>query len=293
MSVRSMTGFGRGAAAGGGLRVEVEASSVNRRQLDVATDLPRALATLEAAVQEQVARAITRGRVQVAVHVRRTRAAGAEAVRIDRARAAACVRSLREAAASLKLKDDLSASLLLQLPGVVVPAAPEEDGKTLQPLLERALAQALRAHGAMRLREGRALGRDVQAKLARMHELADEIGALAPEAVARYRANLRARIAALAAEQVPAERLEREVIVFAERADISEELVRLRSHFAQADGLLRAEAPAGKALDFLAQEFLREVNTIGSKANDAAIAQRVVLFKTELDRFREQVQNIE
>ena len=294
MSARSMTGFGRGVAVRGGLRVEVEISSVNRKQLDVVLNLSKSLAALESRVHEAVGRVLSRGRISVVVNVRESDQQRRESVRVDEALAGAYLKVLRASAKKHKLPDDLSASALLGLPGVVRLESPEDDVESIWPIVQRAVQQALKEIDRMRASEGQALAHDLEARIQLKLGLLAEIRQHAPAAVARYREALRQRIQALRLEtEIPVERLEREVVMFAERADITEEMTRLDSHLRQAAGLLRGKEPSGKALDFVAQEMGREINTIGSKANDAEIARRVVLFKTELDRFREQVQNIE
>ena len=294
MSVRSMTGFGHGTAQSGGLRVDVEISSVNRKQLDIGASLPKALGQLEVRIHEAVGRALHRGRVSVDVAVRGSPELRRKAVRVDHRLAGAYLAELRRAAHLLKVSDDLGASLLLQLPGVLHVETIEDDVGRIAPLLDRALGRALQKLTRMREREGAALARDLLRRVDAMERIARDLRQLAPEAVARHRVALLERLASVRAEvSVPDERIEREIILFADRSDVTEELTRLASHFDQARGLLRRREPAGKALDFLAQEMYREINTTGSKANDAAMAGRVVLFKTELDRFREQVQNIE
>lgn len=294
MSARSMTGFGRGAVASGGLHVEVEISSVNRKQLDIGLSLPRSLGQLESRVHDEVARALSRGRVTVDVSVRGSAELRRRAIRVDERMAAAYAGALRRAGRRLRLADDLSLSHLLAWPGVVHVETLEDDAEAIWPLMQRALCGALRELGRMRAREGRALARDLTRRLRAMSRLVAEIRRRAPGAVARYREALRSRLASLAREvQVSDDRIERELMIFADKSDITEELTRLLSHLQQAGTLLAGSEPAGKALDFLAQEMYREINTTGAKANDAGIAQRVVLFKTELDRFREQVQNIE
>ncbi len=294
MSVRSMTGFGHGTARAGGLRVDVEISSVNRKQLDISINLPKALGQLESRVHEEVAHALHRGRVSVDATVRGSPELRRKAVRVDDRLAAAYLAELRRAARTLKVADDLGATLLLQLPGVLHFETMEDDVERIWPLLEQAVRGALGALSRMREREGGALARDLLKRITVMERLVADLRKLAPQAVARYRSALRERIASVKESAgIPDERLEREIIMFADKSDVTEELTRLASHFDQARGLLRRREPAGKALDFLAQEMYREINTTGSKANDAAMAGRVVLFKTELDRFREQVQNIE
>ena len=295
MSLMSMTGRGTGAAAGRVARVEVELSSVNRKQLDVEVGLPRFLAAWESRVQEQIRGAVARGRVTGEIRVAWTEAAQASGVRVDLGLARAQAGALRAAAEKLGLRDDLQATDLLTLPGVVVVEHGARDLAALAPVLEKALAAALANLQGMRKKEGAALGRDLRARLGVLRKLAGEIGARAPGVAEAYRENLRRRIeAALPGTDLAGdERLLKEVALFADRSDITEELVRLASHLEQAEGLLKAGGVVGRTLDFLVQEMGREINTMGSKANDGEITRRVIAGKAELERFREQVQNIE
>ena len=291
----SMTGRGTGAAAGRLARVEVELSSVNRKQLDVDVGLPRFLSSFESRVQELVQGRLSRGRVSGEIRVAWAEAAQAAGARVDLGLARATVTALRAAAKKLDLPDDLKASALLSLPGLVALEHGERDLETLWPSVRKALDTALAKLQAMRKKEGAALGRDLQGRLATLRTLVGEIAARAPGVAETYRANLLKRIAAAlpGADLAGDERLLKEVALFADKADVAEELVRLDSHFRQADGLLKTGGVVGRTLDFLVQEMGREINTIGSKANDAGIARRVVACKAELERFREQVQNIE
>ena len=291
----SMTGRGTGAAAGRLARVEVELSSVNRKQLDVDVGLPRFLSSFESRVQELVQGRLSRGRVSGEIRVTWAEAAQAAGARVDLGLARATVTALRAAAKKLDLPDDLKASALLSLPGLVALEHGERDLETLWPSVRKALDTALAKLQAMRKKEGAALGRDLQGRLATLRTLVGEIAARAPGVAETYRANLLKRIAAAlpGTDLAGDERLLKEVALFADKADVAEELVRLDSHFRQADGLLKTGGVVGRTLDFLVQEMGREINTIGSKANDAEIARRVVACKAELERFREQVQNIE
>ena len=295
MKLMSMTGRGAGAAAGRLGRVEVELSSVNRKQLDIDVGLPRGLASFAARVQARLQARLSRGRVTGELRVTWAAAAQAAGARVDLGLAQAHVAALRAAAKKLGLPDDLKASALLALPGLVTLEHGEQDLEALWPVAERALDAALAKLQAMRRREGAALGRDLRARVAALRRLAAEIGARAPAVAAAYRANLQQRIAEAlpGADLAGDERLLKEVALFADKADITEELVRLASHLDQAGGLLRAGGVVGRALDFLAQELGREINTVGSKANDGEITRRVVAFKAGLEQFREQVQNIE
>lgn len=291
----SMTGRGTGAAAGRLARVEVELSSVNRKQLDVDVGLPRFLSSFESRVQELVQGRLSRGRVSGEIRVTWAEAAQAAGARVDLGLARATVTALRAAAKKLGLPDDLKASALLALPGLVALEHGERDLETLWPAVRKALDAALAKLQAMRRKEGAALARDLQGRLATLRTRVGEIAERAPGVAATYRANLLKRIG----EALPGtdlagdERLLKEVALFADKADVAEELVRLDSHFRQADGLLKTGGVVGRTLDFLVQEMGREINTIGSKANDGEIARRVVACKAELERFREQVQNIE
>ena len=295
MKLMSMTGRGTGAAAGRLARVEVELSSVNRKQLDVDVGLPRFLVAQESRVLETVQGRLSRGRVTGEIRVTWAEAAQAAGAKVDLGLARATVGALRAAAKKLGLPDDLQASDLLSLPGLVALEHGKRDLDALWPTVRQALEAALAKLQAMRKKEGAALGRDLRARLGILRKLASEIAVRAPAVVAAYRANLLKRIAAAlpGSDLAADERLLKEVAFFADKADVAEELVRLDSHFRQADDLLKRGGVVGRALDFLVQEMGREINTIGSKANDAEIARRVVAAKAELERFREQVQNVE
>ena len=295
MSLMSMTGRGAGRAAGRLARVEVELSSVNRKQLDVDVGLPRCLAAQEARVQERIRNRLSRGRVTGEIRVTWTEAAQAAGAQVDLGLARATVAALRAAAKKLGLPDDLKASALLALPNLVTNTRAARELEGLWPVVARALDAALAKLQAMRRTEGAALARDLQARLKILRRLAGEIAARAPGVAAAYRRNLLQRIGAAlpGSELAGDERLLKEIALFADKADITEELVRLESHLDQAAELLKAGGVAGRTLDFLVQEMGREINTIGSKANDGDITRRVVAAKTELERIREQVQNIE
>lgn len=292
MSVISMTGFGRGEAQGGGTRVIAEISSVNRKQFDCSVSLPREYAACEARVVALVRATVRRGHVKGGVSV--SRAAGDGAGEVDLKRARARLYLLRRAARELGLPDDLTASRLAEWHDVVRVDAPAPDLDRDWPLIERAVQQALARLDAMRRREGKSLARDLVGRVRRLRRSAGDIRTRAPRVAASYRAALAARIAAVTGGlQLDAAVLAREVALFADRCDISEELTRLASHFEQFDGLLSGGESCGRTLDFLCQEIAREINTIGSKANDSAISRQVVMFKAELEAVREQAQNIE
>jgi uncharacterized protein (TIGR00255 family) len=288
-----MTGHGRGTAASGGVRAEAEIASVNRRQLEVRLALPKTLAALEPRVHGMLQRSLSRGAVSVAVKISLLDPEGG-GMRVDTAAARGYVRALRGAARSLRLKDDLTAQALLALPDIVCRQSPAEDPERVWPPLRRALGLALRRMVAMREAEGEALARDLGRRLIRLERVRAAVAARAPRAAARQRERLRARLREAGVSAVAsASDILREAVLLADRADIAEELTRLESHLAQCGALLRKGGKTGRTLDFLCQELLREINTIGAKANDAGIAHRVIAFKSELERVREQVQNVE
>ena len=294
MPVRSMTGYGRGTAAAGGLRVEIRATSINRKQLDVQVNLAREFAELEPRLQAAVRGALSRGRITLLVDVVRSAAVRRQEVRVDEDLAAAYHAALQKATQRLGLPDNVDATFLMGLPEVVQLAPPAQELERVWAVAQRALAAALKALVAMRAREGVVLRSDIEARLDGLEKRAAKIATFAPEVSHRYREQLLARLREAGQGDLAAdERVIREVALFADKADITEELTRLHSHFGQVRVLLDGREPPGRALDFLAQEMFREINTIGSKANATAISHVVVGFKAELEQIREQVQNLE
>jgi len=294
MTLRSMTGYGRGEASARGIRVEVEVNSVNRKQFEVRLNLPRALISLESRMVELIQGSVSRGQVAGGVTVHAADSLKRKSFKIDSVLAASYITELRRTAKTLKLNDTLSASLLLELPGVVTHSGAEEDAEYVWPVLEKALKMAIRRLVAMRSREGAVLGEDLNRRVTILESYLSTVRSLAPDVTTRYREALVKRLdqAGLALD-LHDPILVRELTVFADRSDITEEITRLESHLQQARGLMKSAEPAGRTLDFLAQEMFREINTIGSKANEVQITRQVIEFKTELERIREQVQNIE
>lgn len=290
--LRSMTGFGRGSHTGAAYRVDVEIRSVNHRYREIVARVPRDLPGLEEPVRARVARGVARGRVDVFVTAEPL--PGTRGLRVDVELARAYHQTLERLRHELGLAGGVDVSLLAGLPGVVGLDEASADVEACWRDLEPALDQALSALTAMRVTEGAALAADLEGARRRLAGLVEAVARRAPLVVEEYRVRLAQRIRALAPD-VPVEpdRLAAEVVVFADRADISEELVRLRSHLEQFQATLGLDEPVGRKLDFLLQEMNREVNTIGSKAHDAEIAATVVDMKTEIERMREQVQNVE
>jgi uncharacterized protein (TIGR00255 family) len=290
-----MTGFGRGEACEGTVKAVVELSTVNRKQFDCNVSMPRELASLDSKVQALVHTRISRGYVKGLVTVSASSESPSGAGALDMKTLAAQVSALRAAAQALGLADDLAASALLRLPDVLRPRMLPDDPLEVWPLIERTVLAALDNLDAMRRREGGALEQDLRARLAALEALSLEIAKLAPAVPVAYRAVLEKRLSDLLGSGGVADAalVAREVAVFADRCDVSEELTRLASHFAQAGTLFEAGGACGRTLDFLCQEMFREINTTGSKANDAEISRRVIDFKAGLEAVREQVQNIE
>jgi uncharacterized protein (TIGR00255 family) len=293
MALKSMTGFGEGMASAEGIRVVVELSSVNRKQLDIHVSLPRNLVTLDAQVQQLIRSEFTRGRVSGIVRVDATEGF-AGSVKVDEKLAAQYVEGIRKTARKLKLADDLGAESIARLPGVVNVDQDNLDADHVTMVLETAMTAALRGLAKMRAAEGKVLATDLRERLDLLENAAKAVGKLAAGVVSSHREKLFLRLKEAGLDDLAGdERVVKEIALFADRCDISEELVRLKSHLAQARGLLRSSEPAGRTLDFLCQELFREINTVGSKANEVEITRHVVAFKTELERIREQVQNIE
>ncbi|WP_372795976.1 YicC/YloC family endoribonuclease [Pontiella sp.] len=293
MALKSMTGFGEGAATVSGIRVAVELSSVNRKQLDININLPRNLITLDAQVQRSIRAEFSRGRVSGIIRVDSPDGSDGSVI-VDAKLAEQYVEGIRNAAAQLELQDDLSAETIARLPGVVSVEQNESVADLAADALDAALAKALKGLAKMRSTEGRALEKDLRERVALLESSVKEIRKLAPTVVSGYREKLFQRLEEAGLDDLASdERIVKEVALFADRCDISEELTRLKSHMEQARKLLRSAEPVGRTLDFLCQELFREINTVGSKANEVEITRQVVAFKTELERIREQVQNIE
>jgi len=294
MALKSMTGFGRGQANGRGLRVEVELSSINRKQLDIRINFPRNLSALESHVARLIGKSISRGCVTGAISVRSSKTAARGSIHVNEEGAEAFVSALRKAAHKLGLKDDLSAQTLLQLPDVVKIVHPEIGAEATWPVVTKAIAKAITSLTAMRKREGLALEKDMRLRLKQLCARVNRIAGRAPKVAANYRKTLLARLkeAGVTMDSRDPELLKK-LALFADRCDIAEEITRLNSHMDQAAKLLSKTTPVGRTLDFLAQEMFREIIAIGSKANDTGISRQVIAFKAELERIREQVQNVE
>ena len=289
----SMTGYGRGAVSMDGRELTIELKSVNNRFLDIGMKLPRQLSFLEDTFRKLLSGALSRGHVDVFVNYRNLRS-DAKAVRVDESLLQAYLTSARESAKALGLDDDLTLSKALSLPDVTTILPADEDQDALGELGKQCMQQAIEALKVMRYKEGERLKLDLAARMDTMTGYAASIEQRAPAVVEEYRTKLTARIEELLGEtEVDRARLATEVAIFADRAAIDEEIVRLNTHLVHFRELLEASEPVGRKMDFLVQEMNRECNTIGSKANDGELTSIVLLCKAEIEKLREQIQNIE
>ena len=293
--MKSMTGYGRGECAQDGFKITVELSSVNRKQAEVALTLPHELEVLEAQIRDAINRQVARGRVnaRITLHAAESKLSARKHINEPLARAYAA--ELARLAKQLKLSGEVTLDQLLRAPGVFQTDEDLAGTEDLWPAVEKALNQALTALLKMREREGAHLAKDLTARTGVMRQAVEKVQKQAPTTAENYRQNLLERIKSAGLDSIAADddRLLKEVVLFADRSDISEELTRLQSHFQQFEDCRKAKEPVGRTLDFLAQEMNREINTIGSKANDAIISREVVTLKAELEKFREQAQNVE
>jgi len=293
--IRSMTGYGRAEVAGVRLSLSVECKSLNHRHLDIALRLPRALSAFELDARRLIQGAVQRGRVEVSVGVAPLEGAPAADLTINMAQARAYAALVRRAGDELNLGGPPALQWLLEQPGVITreeqtPLSPEEGWPLLQDALDKALGE-LRAR---RDAEGAAIDKELRVLLATMGEHVGVMAARGPAATERKQQRLRERVQALVGSTPLDEaRLATEVAMWAEKSDITEELARLRAHLGELARLLDEGGAVGRTLDFLIQEMNREVNTVGSKADDLELSQAAIGAKSTLEKLREQAQNIE
>ncbi|MBI4354899.1 MAG: YicC family protein [Candidatus Omnitrophica bacterium] len=302
-----MTGYGKGEAPSPLGRVTVEMRSLNHRYLDLSTHAPAALAGADEMLRDLIKRRLQRGRVTIAVTTQRSTQA-METASVDLPLARQYVRLLRALRQALHVPGEISLQQILTLPNLIAVQPKRASDAALRAAVKTGAARALEGLVRMRQSEGRALARELCTRLQRLSRGVDAITQRAPLVIEAYRQRLRARVASLTAPASPARlaspgeaggarvdqgRLETEIALFAQSADVTEELARLRSHIAQFSGLLDGTSEAGRTLDFLAQEMFREISTVAAKANDAQITKQTILVKSEIEKIREQVQNVE
>lgn len=289
---QSMTGYGRCTLAQDGREVTIELKSVNHRFLDLAFRMPRSFAFLENDMRAHISNKLARGHVDIFVTYKNSRD-DARKVTLDSALLGEYLTTLRQGGIDHMLDDNLRLRDVLSMQDVLTVEEADEDQQALSALTLSALDTALDSLCAMCRREGEAMRGDVETRLDTLERTAHAIDERAPQWLEEYRQRLRARIEEICQMQLDEARLTQEVALAADKAAVDEETVRLRSHIAQMRDLLKQSEPAGRKLDFLVQEMNREVNTTGSKSSDLILTGMVVDAKAELEKIREQIQNIE
>lgn len=291
--IKSMTGYGSAKGTAAGLRLSVELKSVNNRYLDVSVKLPRTLLFAEEPIRSAVAKHITRGKVDVFVTADTSEADCTE-VRVNEPLLRGYIAALSDVRSKYNLTDDMTLMNLCRLPDVLSTERRELDTDELTSGLLAILEEALNGYDAMRRTEGLKLRDDVLARIEEIGRLTGIVEERAPQTVAEYRARLEQKLReTLEGLPIDDARVLTECAIFADRIAVDEETVRLRSHLSQLKGMAEGESPIGRKMDFLIQELNRESNTIGSKCQSADIARVVVDLKAEIEKIREQIQNVE
>ena len=291
--IRSMTGYGRGYLLIDGREMTVELKAVNHRYLDISMRMPRHLLFLEDVFRKQLSERLSRGHIDIYINYRNTRS-DAKTITVDTALIGQYLAAAETITAQYAVRNDLTASNIMRLPDAMSIVESEEDQTAVLALAKDAMDLAIAALIEMRAAEGERLHGDFSQRADTVLTLAAQIEERAPLVVEEYAQKLNERIAALLRDTVvDTTRLATEVAIFADKASIDEEITRLKSHVTQLKETLSAEEPAGRKLDFVVQEMNREFNTIGSKANDATLTAAVIAGKGEIEKIREQVQNIE
>ena len=291
--IKSMTGYGNASEIRGGREITAEIRSVNNRYLDCTVKLPRAFAYAEDAVKQLVKQYVTRGKVEVYISVNALEGTDVK-VSLNRPVLEGYLAALRTIAEDYQVRDDISVNSLARLPDVfLVEKSSDDEDQTRDDILA-VVTEALEKYNAMRTREGEALARDLAAKSASILAYVEQVEARSPVTLAEYRARLTGKMQeVLGNTNLDESRILQEAAIYADKIAVDEETVRLRSHLKQLETMLAGSEPIGRKLDFLLQEMNRETNTIGSKGNDLEQARVVVEMKAELEKIREQTQNIE
>lgn len=292
--VRSMTGFGRGTFSENGKEFTVEIKSVNHRYVDFYIRMPRQISFFEDRIREVVSKSVSRGKVDIFVSFE-DRSEDSKVVTLDEALAGAYIQAANKIKEKYNIQDEISLSLITRFPDVLRVEKHEADEDELWSILSKAIEAAVNSLISMREREGSELRNSILQKALYMQEIIAEISKRSPEVVLEYKQKLENRINDLLGQQtIDENRLAMEVAIFADKCSIDEELVRLGSHMLQLSDILKIKnQPVGRKLDFLVQEINREINTIGSKSNDINITKFVLELKSETEKIREQIQNIE
>ncbi len=291
--IKSMTGFGRAEAVIGSRSILVEIRSVNHRFYEFSARVPRSCGYLEEKLKSYINGRISRGKVEVSVTI--VNSEGKDAlVEVNRTVAKGYVDALRAANEELGLKDDLTLSQLIRLPDIFTVRKAADDEDKMWEDVKTAADAAIDSFVSMRSTEGAKMKEDILGRLDVIRKLVDEVERLSPISAENYRSKLYARLCeVLEDKNIDEQRMVTEAAIFADKTAVAEETVRLKSHIKQLSDMLDSSEPVGRKLDFLIQEFNREANTIGSKAQDIAVTRIVVDLKSEIEKIREQIQNIE
>ena len=291
--IKSMTGYGSAKGTVEGLNITVELKSVNNRYLDASVRMPRSFLFAEDAVKSAVQKHISRGKVDVFVSVD-SASAGDMTVKVNEGLLKGYLDALHAIAAEYSLPDDVTALAVSRFPDVLCVEKKDLDAEAISAGIVEITERALRDFDAMRLREGEKLRDDVLSRLGTIDALVRTVEEASPRTVAEYRARLEAKMAeVLGTAGIDENRILAEAAIFADHIAVDEETVRLRSHMSQLKTMINGSSPTGRKIDFLIQEFNREANTIGSKCQSSEVAHTVVDLKSEIEKIREQIQNIE
>ena len=291
--VKSMTGYGRAKEMRSNRDITVEVRSVNNRYLDCTVKMPRIYTFAEDAIKSRVQKAISRGKVDVFVSVDSS-AADTAVVTLNKSLVEGYLAALKELKEGYGLEGDVSAAAIARFPDVMTVTKADEDVETVTEDICAVLDQALEAYNAMRAAEGVKLAEDISSRLDTIESLTAKVEERSPKTVAEYRQKLLGRMQeVLQSTTIDESRILMEAAIYADKVAVDEETVRLRSHLSQLRKMLQSNDPMGRKMDFLIQEVNRESNTVGSKCNDVEIATVVVNLKAEVEKIREQVQNIE
>lgn len=291
--IRSMTGYGRGQQTLGGMDITVELRSVNHRYYEYSSRLPRVYGFLDERLKNYLQKTVSRGKMDVGVWIDTVDAPGSEVV-VNHALAEGYLKALRELVQTYGLRDDVSVNALSRFPDILTVRKAAEDEEAIWEAVRQVTDEALAGFVAMREREGARMREDVLARRQTILQAVEKVEARSPEIVREHMAKVEARMKELlSTATVDEQRLLTEAALFADKTATAEETVRLRSHLDQLETLVNASEPVGRKLDFLVQEINRETNTIGSKVQDVELARVVVDVKAEIEKIREQIQNIE
>ena len=288
-----MTGYGRSTGTSSAGNITVEVKSVNHRFCDTAIKLPSKLTFCEAKIKKEIEKVITRGRIDLNINIESTEST-TKNFNVDIPLAKAYIAAVKKLKTELSLEGEPSITDLMQLKDIIIPCEEAADHNTIMTELTEPVRGALASLNEMRLEEGKNMAADIREHLAHIEDTVTKVSTRQPEVINQYKAKLKERIEKLAdGVEVDEVRLAQEVAHLADRSDISEEIVRLKSHLKQFSTLLEEGGVLGRKLDFLVQEMNREINTVGSKSNDSEISLSVVAVKADIEKIKEQVQNIE